>query len=64
MGPNGSIAEHDRKQYLQQNLNEHDNLLKKEMGQLTHGTKSIQGLAINNPTKSYFTQAGIAGNQP
>lgn len=31
MGPNGSIQEHERKQYLGQNLNEHDQLLKKEM---------------------------------
>jgi hypothetical protein len=24
LGPNGSLAEHERKQYLGQNLNEHD----------------------------------------
>lgn len=73
MGPQGTLAENERKMYLNSNIDEHDKLVarnSKELGNpLTASANinpihSVQGTALlnNNPSKAYFGQAGIAGN--
>jgi chromosome segregation ATPase len=71
MGPGGTMAENERKMYLSSNLAEHDRLVRnsKDRGnnQLTASANinpihSVQGAAALNPSKAYFGQAGIAGN--
>lgn len=75
MGPNGTMAEGERKMYLGPNITEHDQLVARNSknfnnqlaaSQNTNPIHSVQGNAIlnNNPSsKAYFGQAGIAGNQ-
>ena len=73
MGPNGTLADNERKLYLGENMAEHDQLVirdsKNVNNQLTASQNinpihSLQGNNIlnNNPSKAYFGQAGIAGN--
>ena len=72
MGPQGTMAENERKMYLNNNLDEHDKLVRNSKdanNQLTASVNinpihSVQGAALlnNNPSKAYFGQAGIAGN--
>lgn len=72
MGPQGTMAENERKMYLNSNLDEHDKLVRNSKdanNQLTASVNinpihSVQGAALlnNNPSKAYFGQAGIAGN--
>ena len=73
MGPQGTMAENERKMYLNSNLEDHDKLVarssKEVNNQLTASANinpihSVQGAALlnNNPSKAYFGQAGIAGN--
>lgn len=72
MGPQGTMAENERKMYLTNNLEEHDQLVRRSKGAnnpLTASANinpihSVQGAALlnNNPSKAYFGQAGIAGN--
>ena len=62
MGPDGTMAENERKMYLSNNLAEHDRLVrnsKDRNNQLTASANinpihSVQGAAALNPSKAYF----------